>query len=749
MTKTYTTLYTKHNAARNNHISVLLVVGGDSKRVIVETPHAIPDTGPYIYSQYEQAAGEVYDYIDAMIAGSMMRPSCLHGPALVVGLGSGSLTKQAYELHDSVTSVEYNPEVIEVAHQYFGVTGVVFNQDGYTHMKELAGTLMPCYGTIYVDVFGLNDNKELLIPPQFLMERFYDYVYDVLYPENSMLVVNLGDSAIGGPQHGEVRRIIQYLGTIFDRVYVSKVNDTATHNGNLIVACLKHPSADKDFYLPSDYQESQTANYLPAVGYNKKIRFQRFHAFGKVSEQAVPQYAGEFPWVVNHYNYFNLSLWDSFKGSSRASLTHDGHHMKALWEKAHNAGEYASAYMTGVYHEDELVAILPIYVDKSCATPDGQVVYTHCMLGEDIIINYEPLIDVAYFPAVTKFLPSYISQDISFHYSDRVFRSIKTAGHDPYALFPKMGVCLFEYEVTRIRPLDQLYDLMPRDTRKEAQRLMRNVERDFIIEYSHDYPKNVEHPQHDDWTVLRNNYMAYRKEIDDELEGTEGYVSSVEGTAEHLSACARAHQLGLLRTVRYRKRDTGELVAVNFSIVHPDSEVVADVVCVRDCSPEYKKYGFGITMILHNFVAMNDEPGIEWYDLGNMGTENNYKYKQMFFTDLVFRFGVAKASESMLIEASMKDSGYIFPMSYLNPQTMQHEAVNSREDAERLFLSLDLDTIRDVQEYYESLTIHSPMRQHIKERLDAIIYAKEHKHVRTESQPQASSSIDGAAVSPA
>ena len=197
-------------------------------------------------------------------------------------------------------------------------------------------------------------------------------------------------------------------------------------------------------------------------------------------------------------------------------------------------------------------------------------------------------------------------------------------------------------------------------------------------------------------------------------------IDSIQGTHEHVAICTRAAELGQLRTVEIW--DGPKLIALNLAIHTPVSGVISDVLCLRAQDPKYKKYGLGIVSILINMEYASTLKRCRWYDLGNTGLANTYNYKRMFFTDVVFRFGICAAGPVMLAEAALADrSGYIYPLLF------NHEGksypLHDRVQAQEMLQTLSSDTWTSTLNYYKSLR-PTAARLNVIERLTAMIEAR-------------------------
>lgn len=619
---------------------------------------------------------------EAMLTASMMRPFFTNpGPAVILS-----------------DRIQHWPSQLTAMH---GGDVRSFILDDNAEVDRDSESLLPQWtngvGTIYVSM-----------STPILHSSLFVFAANVALRDNGMLIFDLGVCDLGTPAYMSSRTTLQQLGERFHRVYVL----TDAPGSHLIVACflkglLQIP--DKDFYTPEDYAEEYAKSGNGTFRY-VKVQCQMFHALGDIGKSYVEPAPLHEEYEATNYPYvYRSDLVSKLGGVPHLSMTYDTDHMQILWNRDKELGNHLVSFTRTVSYNDELVAVLPFYGDEFSIIKDSHnSVYMHCMLGEDILINFEPTMKPEHFIGVCKLLPPYMSMDLSVDFSDRVYRSLRFRMRNAIeVLQDEAGVCLFDYETTRIRDLPSLYSRMPRDTRKEAQRTMRNIEKNFDVAYGNSIPENDP-----SWNALLQNYLDHRGYMDSQLPEKERRECSIAGTLLHMEACQSASKHGMLFTVEIRSKETKALVAVNFAILHNVSQVVADVVCVRNCDQEWRKYSIGVAAILLNYDMFSRMPEARWYDLGTIGVENTYAYKKMFYTDRCLRLGVAMCSDMMLLESALPESKYVFPLLYRGPDG-SCVTVNDMEQSIELVERFDTTLLSTLQKHYMAYPSHRLLRNEV------------------------------------
>lgn len=147
---------------------------------------------------------------------------------LIVGLGGGAMVHflEHYDPDLAVDAVEIDPAIVEIAHDYFGVTDTetvdIITEDAFVYLQEPTD---PPWDVIYMDAFlkPSEDTDETGVPLNMQTMLFYEQLQTHLADEG-MVVFNLNWSR-------ELEQDIQTIYEAFGHTYVFNVPGS----GNYIV----------------------------------------------------------------------------------------------------------------------------------------------------------------------------------------------------------------------------------------------------------------------------------------------------------------------------------------------------------------------------------------------------------------------------------------------------------------------------------------------------------------------------------
>lgn len=164
----------------------------------------------------------VFDYTSYLHLGVVVRPKPER--ALFIGLGGGSAPKKF--LHDypsikSIDAVEIDPEVVNVAHRFFGLPLDprlrVFVRDGRLFIrqkaKEIAAGVTEPYDMVIIDAYS-----ESTIPYHLTTIEFLEATRSILAP-NGVVVSNI-IGALSGPESRLLYSMTRTFKNVFPQTYL-------------------------------------------------------------------------------------------------------------------------------------------------------------------------------------------------------------------------------------------------------------------------------------------------------------------------------------------------------------------------------------------------------------------------------------------------------------------------------------------------------------------------------------------------
>lgn len=201
-----------------------------------------------VYSPGRERTGFYYDYMGVV---PLMRPRSPGAPhkALIVGLAGGTIAQRYASLVGnaagiSLTGVEVDPAVIDVARAYFGLdaTGVrVVNEDGRTFVRSAK----EAYDAIIVDAYS----TQLYIPPHLATREFFSLAKARLAP-GGVFAMN-----VNAPDDSSrlLRAMTNTAASVFAHVQVLQVKDSWNH----VVLASDEPFdvADAAWRVPPGYED--------------------------------------------------------------------------------------------------------------------------------------------------------------------------------------------------------------------------------------------------------------------------------------------------------------------------------------------------------------------------------------------------------------------------------------------------------------------------------------------------------------
>lgn len=147
------------------------------------------------------------------------------GKMLLIGLGAGSLAKYYTKNNWTIDAVEIDQEVVNLAHQYFGLQpseATIFTMDG----REFLNTSRERYDVILLDAFGSSS-----IPFHLVTREVFQLMKSHLEPRG-ILAINVETL---GWHDIVVRSLAATLHTSFDRVIALPIAEPPTEFGNLVL----------------------------------------------------------------------------------------------------------------------------------------------------------------------------------------------------------------------------------------------------------------------------------------------------------------------------------------------------------------------------------------------------------------------------------------------------------------------------------------------------------------------------------
>jgi spermidine synthase len=176
------------------------------------------------------------------------------GRALVVGLGGGSVAKRFAASHWQVDAVEIDPDVIALAHGYFGLRddeAEVECMDARQYLRTHAGP----YKAVVLDAYGSG-----VIPFHLVTDEYFELVKSRLVPDG-IVAVNLQSLGWDTPL---VRSVAATLRRHFRNVIALPTQEPPDAMGNVVLLV-----SDRDLELPentipnaADYIDDDYAHWM-------------------------------------------------------------------------------------------------------------------------------------------------------------------------------------------------------------------------------------------------------------------------------------------------------------------------------------------------------------------------------------------------------------------------------------------------------------------------------------------------------
>jgi spermidine synthase len=167
------------------------------------------------------------------------------GQALLIGLGGGSLVKNCYTEGWTVEAVEIDPQVIAMAHKYFGLNDSevkIYNMDG----RQFLNTSQKRYDIILLDAFGSSS-----IPFHLITQESFGLMASHLQPQG-VLAINV---EVVGWDDILVRSVAATLKPHFSEVLALPIAEPPNKIGNLILLASNHKlelrrELERDYFDP-------------------------------------------------------------------------------------------------------------------------------------------------------------------------------------------------------------------------------------------------------------------------------------------------------------------------------------------------------------------------------------------------------------------------------------------------------------------------------------------------------------------
>jgi spermidine synthase len=181
------------------------------------------------------------------------------GEALLVGLGGGSIVKNLVDRGWTVDAVEIDPEIVRLAHTYFGLRSdeaVVHTMDGRRFLRETTKQ----YDIIMIDAFGSG-----AIPFHMVSKEAFQLCRERLEPEG-LLAINVWAMGWDDPV---MRNIAATVGTEFVEVLALPIAEPPNRLGNLVLM-----ASNRKLELKKDVER-----HYKDPNYRYGPKYQRVHAW--------------------------------------------------------------------------------------------------------------------------------------------------------------------------------------------------------------------------------------------------------------------------------------------------------------------------------------------------------------------------------------------------------------------------------------------------------------------------------------
>lgn len=195
----------------------------------------VVDEGDYLALQFNEGlgtqsyfmkegvlTGQYFDYISLV-------PELTQTTApnvLVLGLAGGTVTREIdhYIPQATITGVEIDPKVIELAQQHFQLDDqrtTVYIDDARSFVRKVSATTDTKYNTIIIDAY----TNEIYIPWHLTTQEFYEELNAVLAPDG-IIAFNMGSTT---DQTALFQSVLATLRATFEHVVVVPVPDTLNY----------------------------------------------------------------------------------------------------------------------------------------------------------------------------------------------------------------------------------------------------------------------------------------------------------------------------------------------------------------------------------------------------------------------------------------------------------------------------------------------------------------------------------------
>jgi len=171
---------------------------------------------------YDLKSGEFgFDYLELLKDAVDYQGSVEN--VLMIGMGAGGIDKMLRGSGVEVVNLEVDPEIVDIAREYFDFTGKVVVGDGRNYVRNNDAE----YDVVMIDVYG----GYSLYPYLFSLEAFGEL--KSIMPEDGVLAINVISYETGGNKsdHRQVASIGRTLEEVFENVYTKA---TGTGFANIV-----------------------------------------------------------------------------------------------------------------------------------------------------------------------------------------------------------------------------------------------------------------------------------------------------------------------------------------------------------------------------------------------------------------------------------------------------------------------------------------------------------------------------------
>jgi len=164
-----------------------------------------------------------FEYTELMHSALAIKPELKK--VLVLGLGGGSISKAFYYRYPevSVTTVEIDPVVVEVARKYFFVPEDARHRIVISDARRFLASISGSYDAILIDAY-LADYYGAYVPFHLATREFFGLVEKNLSPGGVVAYNVIGQ--INGWNGASVAAIYRTMASVFGRLYLFPASDT-------------------------------------------------------------------------------------------------------------------------------------------------------------------------------------------------------------------------------------------------------------------------------------------------------------------------------------------------------------------------------------------------------------------------------------------------------------------------------------------------------------------------------------------